>query len=91
MTERINTNVVDFVSGTFTPDGDFSVQASIPAASLARVDVEGRVDNDAEWVPLAGIDSGTNPPILRFAKVPQVRLHLRGNDSGADIKAWSGE
>lgn len=91
MTERINSNAASATSATFSPTGDFSVQAEIPAPSKAYVDIEGQVDAAASWVALGTIGSQTIPPIARFAKCPNVRLRMYNNDGIATIKAWSGE
>lgn len=91
MTERISTVAANLISGAFSPTGDFSVQADIPAGSTAVIEVEGQVDAAAPWVSLGGISASTIPPMRRFAKCPNVRLTLSGNSAGKIIKAWSGE
>lgn len=91
MTERINAATATATSGTFSPTGDFSIQADIPVGSSAVINVEGQVDVAAPWVSLGGISASTIPPMRRFAKCPNVRLTLSGNSDGKTIKAWSGE
>ena len=91
MTERINATTPTATSGIFSPTGDFSVQADIPAGSSAVINVEGQADDAAPWVSLGGISASTIPPMCRFAKCPNVRLTLSGNNNGMTIKAWSGE
>lgn len=91
MTERINSNAAAFTGATFSPSGDFSVQADIPAGSTAVINIEGQVDAAAPWVSLGGISANTIPPMRRFAKCPNVRLTLSGNSDGKLIKGWSGE
>ncbi len=91
MTERLSSNAAAFVGGTFNPAGDFSIQADIPAGSSAVINIEGQVDAAAPWVPLGGISASTIPPMRRFAKCPNVRLSLSGNNDGKLIKAWSTE
>jgi hypothetical protein len=91
MTERINSAALTVTSATFSPIGDFSVQAEIPAPSKAYVDIEGQVDAAAAWVALGTIGSQTNPPVARFAKCPNVRLRMYNNDGVTTVKAWSGE
>ncbi|WCA60249.1 hypothetical protein G6M16_006965 [Agrobacterium tumefaciens] len=91
MTERLNANTATAIGGAFSPTGDFSIQADIPAGSSAVIEVEGQVDSNAPWVPLGGISANTFPPMRRFAKCPNVRLTLSGNNSGVLIRAWSGE
>ncbi|TRA97051.1 MULTISPECIES: hypothetical protein [Agrobacterium] len=91
MTERINAATATATSGTFSPTGDFSVQADIPVGSSAVINVEGQADAAAPWVSLGGISASTIPPMRRFAKCPNVRLTLSGNSEGKSIKAWSGE
>lgn len=91
MTERINAATATATSVTFSPTGDFSIQADIPVGSSAVINVEGQVDAAAPWVSLGGISASTIPPMRRFAKCPNVRLTLSGNSDGKTIKAWSGE
>lgn len=91
MTERLNTNAPAAIGGVFSPTGDFSVQADIPAGSTAVINIEGQVDGNAPWVSLGGISASTIPPMRRFAKCPNVRLTLSGNNDGKLVKAWSGE
>lgn len=91
MTERLSSNAATFVGGTFSPAGDFSIQADIPAGSSAVINIEGQVDVAAPWVSLGGIGASTSPPMRRFAKCPNVRLSLSGNNDGKLIKAWSAE
>lgn len=91
MTEQINTTAVAFPAASFSPSGDFTVQALIPQGSKAKIDIKGRADANAPWVVLGTIRANTLPPMLRFAKCPLVCLDMSGNSDGKTIKAWSGE
>ncbi len=95
MTIRINTTDATYTSDTFSPSGDFSVQAEFATGSTAYIDVEGQVDGAAApaspWVAIGSISPLDNPPIKRFAKCPNVRLRLYNNGNTKSARAWSGE
>ena len=92
---RINATTSTDTSATFVPSGDFSVGAEFEAGSTAYIDVEAQIDGAATppspWVPIGTISPLDNPPIKRFAKLPNIRLRLYNNGGGKFARAWSGE
>lgn len=86
------TTLASDTSAEFMPTGDFvlqAVQAADPEKVIVTIDVEGRVDADAEWSPVTSWNI-RETAFCRLAQLPRIRVKIRGNLGGQAVTVrWS--
>ncbi|NBN76830.1 hypothetical protein GWI72_00945 [Microvirga tunisiensis] len=86
MTERFSTTAAAAISPPWSPSGDVVLQADC-ADPRALVDIEGRVNDAAPWLPLVTL-SRQGQRQARLARMPQMRVSVRENGAGQAVRVF---
>ena len=82
MAIALNTILAEDLGAEFMPTGEVMLQA-IGDPSVV-VDVEARVDVDADWSPVTSW-SIRSSAFCRLAQFPRMRVRVRGNTAGKTV------
>lgn len=88
MTLVKTTILAEDVSDEFTPTGEVILQAIGPGAVV--IDVEARVDADADWSPVTSWTIQSSA-FCRLAAFPRMRVRVRGNTARQTVTVRSSE